>query len=228
MFRHTHTTAPIQVTCIRMMIMPAAMARAARLKMMKRAKQTPNAAQYFVFVVQIWNVIYCTASIIERASWMLNTNLNSWDGSVTLSHCRCRYNRQPYTSIHNKVQIILWDLCLSIDVVFLLFILDVLSLSLFDSIASLPFKIHSLADNQHRHMHNSCVSLSILISVSSVEQHFPFLVLNFISFNFFYTFFSISIKLNSPLHWTWHYWLIWTAFSVAIDYQNQKYLWPAM
>lgn len=73
MFRHTHTTAPIQVACIRTMIMPAAMARAARLKMVKRAKQTPNAAQYFVFVVQIWNVIYRTASNIERASWMLNT-----------------------------------------------------------------------------------------------------------------------------------------------------------
>lgn len=85
------------------------------------------------------------------------------------------------SSIHNKVQIILWDLCLSIASFFIVRALChccccccwyyFFQFSVFLFILLIPlrhshFIIHSIADNQHRHMHNSCASVYSRISHS--------------------------------------------------------------
>lgn len=135
-------------------------------------------------VLCLWHkhgIVYLShirASNISRAywtSWIVNANLYSCDPLLFLffpffSFKMFALHMQCIHILHNKEQIILWDLCLSIASFFFVQALChwrfFISFSFYCSLALdrnhcvTPIIIHSLADNQHRHIHNSCVSFN--------------------------------------------------------------------
>lgn len=104
-----------------------------------------------------WNFICIIASRAYWTSWILNTNLYSW--RYIIRYVSVSFAR---STIHSEVQIILWDLCSSISSFFFVSTIVIVVCVPFlfsDFVASLPSWINCLLDNQHRHIHNSCVRL---------------------------------------------------------------------